>query len=116
MPEFTTKSPQTPVKFDKNDEILMSNDERMPKLESTNGSGAARVAQTPPPRDAFAAANKSAVSRASKPASCTGSYPCRFGNRRYSRFGNLRYGDWVTTVTWLQRTSYVTLVTFLTNH
>jgi len=43
-----------------------------------------RVAQTSPPQDGFAAANKSAVSRVSKPAG-------RFGNRRCSRFRNLHY-------------------------
>jgi hypothetical protein len=57
-----------------------------------------RVAQTSPPQDGFAAANKSAVSRVSKPASCARVSRCakipmpgRFGNRRYSRFRNLRY-------------------------
>jgi len=49
------------------------------------------VAQTSPPPDGFAAANKSAVSRFPNPQSVRARTLRRFGNRRYSRFGNLRY-------------------------
>src|SRR5881296_2781814 len=49
------------------------------------------VAQTSPPPDGFAAANKSAVSRFPNAQSARARTLRRFGNRRYSRFGNLRY-------------------------